>query len=43
MAEDFFNGGGHLNAAGGKLSCSMDEAIEVAKRAIEAYKEKLCE
>ena len=43
MAEDFFNGGGHLNAAGGKLSCSMEEAIEVSKRAIEAYKEKLCE
>lgn len=43
MAEDFFNGGGHLNAAGGKLSCSMDEAIEVALKAIEAYKEMLQE
>lgn len=43
MAADFFNGGGHLNAAGGKLSCTMEEAIEVAKRAIEAYKEKLQE
>ena len=43
MAEAFFYGGGHLNAAGGKLSCSMEEAIEVAKHAIEAYKEKLCE
>lgn len=43
MAADFFNGGGHLNAAGGKLSCTMEEAIEVAKRAIEAYKEMLQE
>lgn len=43
MAKEFFNGGGHLNAAGGKLECSMDEAIEIAKKAIEHYKEKLQE
>jgi phosphoesterase RecJ-like protein len=43
MAADFFNGGGHLNAAGGKLSCTMDEAIETAKQAIEAYSEMLKE
>jgi len=41
MAERFFNGGGHLNAAGGKLFGSMDEAIERTKMAIEAYREKL--
>ena len=34
MAEQFFNGGGHLNASGGRLQCTMDEAIEVVKRAI---------
>lgn len=43
MAEEFFNGGGHLNAAGGKLSCSVDEALEIAKRAIEAYRNMLCD
>jgi len=34
MAEQFFNGGGHLNASGGRLQCTMDEAVEVVKRAI---------
>jgi len=37
MAEQFFNGGGHLNASGGRLNCSIDEAIEVVKRAITAF------
>lgn len=41
MAEDFFNGGGHKNAAGGMLSCSMDEAVAITEKAIEAYKEQL--
>ena len=42
MAADFFNGGGHLNAAGGQLhNMSMDEAVEVAKKAIEAYRDLL--
>jgi phosphoesterase RecJ-like protein len=41
MAEEFFNGGGHLNAAGGKLNCTMESAIETAKQAIETYKELL--
>lgn len=34
MAEQFFNGGGHLNASGGRLQCTMYEAVEVVKRAI---------
>lgn len=34
VAEAFFNGGGHLNASGGRLDCSMEEAIEVTKRAL---------
>lgn len=37
MAEAFFNGGGHLNAAGGRLNCSMDEAVEIARQAIAAF------
>ena len=41
MAAEFFNGGGHLNASGGRLNCSIDEAIKVAQQAIEAYDELL--
>ena len=41
VAKRFFNGGGHFNAAGGRLACSMNEAIEIAKQAIEAYREQL--
>jgi len=42
MAQQFFNGGGHFNAAGGRLeNMTMDEAIEVGKKAIEAFKEVL--
>jgi len=37
MAAQFFNGGGHLNASGGRLQCSMDEAVETTKRALEAF------
>ncbi len=33
MAEEFFNGGGHLNASGGRLDCSIDEAVERVKQA----------
>ncbi len=43
MAEEFFNGGGHLNASGGNLPMSMPSAVEVARKAIEAYKPLLCE
>ena len=41
VAADFFNGGGHLNAAGGQLHCTMDEAVETAKKALAAYKDQL--
>lgn len=34
MAEQYFNGGGHLNAAGGHLECSIEEAEEIVKKAI---------
>lgn len=38
MAERFFNGGGHLNAAGGELQCTMEEAEQIAVKAVEAYR-----
>ena len=41
MAQRFFNGGGHLNASGGRLDCSLADAIVVAKQAIESYAELL--
>lgn len=43
MSEAFFNGGGHKNAAGGHLDCSMGEAIELVKKAIHEYKPLLLE
>ena len=41
VAEQFFNGGGHLNASGGKLLCSIEEAELVAQKAIMAYADLL--
>lgn len=41
MCQEFFNGGGHKNASGGSLMMTMDEALEVAHKAVEAYSAKL--
>jgi len=41
MAEQFFNGGGHLNASGGRLYCSIDEAVKTVRQAILAFDEQL--
>lgn len=41
VAAQFFNGGGHLNAAGGSLHCSLEEACQIAKNAIKAWAERL--
>ena len=41
MASRFFGGGGHRNASGGKLHCSMQEAVEKVKEAIECYADLL--
>ncbi len=41
VAEAFFNGGGHLNASGGRLHCGIDEAVEVAKKAIMHFESAL--
>lgn len=43
MASRFFNGGGHKNASGGKLQCSMEEALEKVKAAIDSYADMLKE
>lgn len=37
IAELFFNGGGHPNAAGGHLHCSIEEAEEIAQKAIQYF------
>lgn len=42
MAERFFNGGGHEDAAGGKLPFPIEEAVKTAEQAITAYEEELC-
>ena len=41
VAAEFFNGGGHLNAAGGRLECSIDEAVRIAQQAILHYESLL--
>ena len=41
MAAQFFNGGGHLNAAGGRLYCSLTDAVAVVEKAIKAFEDKL--
>lgn len=35
IAEKYFNGGGHLNASGGRLFCSIEEAEQTVRKAIE--------
>ena len=41
MAARFFNGGGHLNASGGRLHCSIEQAEQIVKEAIAAYRHLL--
>ena len=41
FCAEFFNGGGHKNAAGGTLECTMDEAIDIAMKGLEAWRERL--
>lgn len=38
MAEQYFNGGGHLNAAGGRIECNVAEAEELVRKAISEFK-----
>ena len=41
VATEFFNGGGHLNASGGRLHCTLDEAERVVRRAFAHYEDLL--
>ena len=41
MSEAFFNGGGHLNAAGGRLYCSLDEAVRITQQAFLQFESML--
>lgn len=38
LAEKYFNGGGHLNASGGHLNCTMEEAEAIVNKAIREFK-----
>jgi phosphoesterase RecJ-like protein len=37
MSAQFFNGGGHKNASGGRLTCGMEEAVQKVHEAIKSY------
>lgn len=41
LANKHFNGGGHFNAAGGTLNCSLEESIEKLLSVLPEYKEEL--
>ena len=41
VAARFFNGGGHLNASGGKLNCTIEEAVKITEQAFIAFEDKL--
>lgn len=41
MAQRFFNGGGHFNASGGQLDCSMAEAEKIVREAFKYYADQL--
>ena len=41
MSARFFNGGGHKNASGGRLKCTIEEAVEQFRKAVQEYKHLL--
>lgn len=41
IANQYFNGGGHIYAAGGRLETTLEEAIKQLESVIEQYKEEL--
>ena len=41
VAEQFFNGGGHLNAAGGRLYGTIPDAIATVEKALQAFSTQL--
>lgn len=40
IAAKYFNGGGHDYAAGGKLLCTMEEAVRITEKAISSFEDK---
>ncbi|MBR6201960.1 MAG: DHH family phosphoesterase [Bacteroidaceae bacterium] len=43
FCTEFFNGGGHKNAAGGTLECTMEEAIDIAMKGLETWHDRLAD
>ncbi|MCL2327282.1 MAG: bifunctional oligoribonuclease/PAP phosphatase NrnA [Bacteroidetes bacterium] len=43
FSQEFFKGGGHLNAAGGKMYCSLKKAISIFTNGLPKYKKLLDE
>lgn len=41
LANEYFNGGGHIYAAGGRLETTLEEAIKQLEKVIEEYKDEL--
>ena len=41
IAAQFFNGGGHLNASGGRVNGTMDDAVKTVQDALQAYEDLL--
>ncbi len=41
LSRKHFNGGGHLNAAGGTLTCTLEEAVDKLKSILPEYKDML--
>lgn len=41
VAEQFFNGGGHLNAAGGRINGTISDAVETIRKALKAFAPQL--
>ena len=41
MAVRYFNGGGHADASGGKLYCSVPEAEQIVLKALLAFQDEL--
>ena len=41
LAAEFFGGGGHKNASGGEVRDTMEAAVAVFMKAVEAYSEQL--
>ena len=41
VAARFFNGGGHLNASGGRINGTMDDAVKAVEMALDAFEAQL--